>query len=151
MDNLDKNTINKFFRGQRNNNPMNIVCGPNHWQGMKGRQADRNFVQFETMTYGLRAAIILLTKYHRDYALTTVKGIIHRWAPDGGEVEKNYVTYVLNHLWKQDVSATRRDLYHLMQGMCYVESRYVLTETAFDAAMKECPMSVQNYWKGDSV
>lgn len=26
---MDKKEINKFFRGQRNNNPMNIVGGPN--------------------------------------------------------------------------------------------------------------------------
>ena len=93
---MKKESINKFFRGQRNNNPMNIVGGPNRWQGMKGKQEDRNFVQFTTMTYGVRAAMILLTKYHRDYNLKTVPEIIHRWAPDGGEAEKNYITHVRN-------------------------------------------------------
>ena len=134
-------------RGMRNCNPLNIVGGPNQWQGMAKGQTDKKFVQFVSVTHGLRAAIILLTRYHRDYALTTVKGIIHRWAPDGGEVEKNYVTFVANNLCKQAVSATRRDLYHLMQGMCYVESRYVLTETAFDAAMQICPKTIKDYWK----
>jgi len=33
---MDKQEINKFFRGQRNNNPMNIVGGSNQWQGMAG-------------------------------------------------------------------------------------------------------------------
>ena len=151
MDKLDKNTINKFFRGQRNNNPMNIVCGPNHWQGMKGRQADRNFVQFETMTMGVRAAMVILTKYHRDYNLKTVPEIVHRWAPDGGEVEKSYITYVRNTLFKSDINQTLADLFKLMQAMCWFESRYSLSKLMFYSALKECPLSVQNYWKGDRV
>ena len=146
--NLKGEEINKFFRGQRNNNPMNIVGGPNRWQGMKGKQEDRNFVQFTTMTYGVRAAMILLTKYHRDYNLKTVPEIIHRWAPDGGEAEKNYITHVRNTLFKSDINQTRADLLKLMQAMCWFESRYNLSQLMFNSAMKECPLSVQNYWRG---
>lgn len=143
----DKNTINKFFRGQRNNNPMNIVGGPNHWQGMKVGQTDRNFVQFETMTMGVRAAMVILTKYHRDYQLKTVPEIVHRWAPDGGEAEKNYITHVRNTLFKSDINQTRADLLKLMQAMCWFESRYNLSQLMFNSAMKECPVSVQSYWR----
>ena len=146
--NLKGEEINKFFRGQRNNNPMNIIGGPNKWQGMKGRQEDRNFVQFTTMTYGVRAAIILLTKYHRDYNLKTVPEIVHRWAPDGGEAEKNYITHVRNTLFKSDINQTRADLLKLMQAMCWFESRYNLSQLMFNSALKECPLSVQNYWRG---
>ena len=145
---MKKETINKFFRGQRNNNPMNIVGGPNRWQGMKGKQEDRNFVQFTTMTYGVRAAMILLTKYHRDYNLKTVPEIIHRWAPDGGEAEKNYITHVRNTLFKSDINQTRADLLKLMQAMCWFESRYNLSQLMFNTALKECPVSVQSYWRG---
>ena len=145
---MDKKEINKLFRGQRNNNPMNIIGGPNRWQGMKGRQEDRNFVQFTTMTYGVRAAIIILTKYHRDYNLKTVPEIVHRWAPDGGEAEKNYITHVRNTLFKSDINQTRADLLKLMQAMCWFESRYNLSQLMFNTALKECPLSVQNYWRG---
>ena len=145
---MKKETINKFFRGQRNNNPMNIIGGPNKWQGMKGKQEDRNFVQFTTMTYGVRAAIILLTKYHRDYLLKTVPEIVHRWAPDGGEAEKNYITHVRNTLFKSDINQTRADLLKLMQAMCWFESRYNLSQLMFNTALKECPVSVQSYWRG---
>lgn len=144
---MKKESINKFFRGQRNNNPMNIVGGPNRWQGMKGKQEDRNFVQFTTMTYGVRAAMILLTKYHRDYNLKTVPEIIHRWAPDGGEAEKNYITHVRNTLFKSDINQTRADLLKLMQAMCWFESRYNLSQLMFNTALKECPVSVQSYWR----
>ena len=145
--NLKGEEINKFFRGQRNNNPMNIIGGPNRWQGMKGRQEDRNFVQFTTMTYGVRAAMILLTKYHRDYNLKTVPEIVHRWAPDGGEAEKNYITHVRNTLFKSDINQTRADLFKLMQAMCWFESRYSLSQLMFNTALKECPVSVQSYWR----
>ena len=138
----------KLTRGMRNNNPMNIIGGPNRWQGMKGRQEDRNFVQFTTMTYGVRAAMILLTKYHRDYNLKTVPEIVHRWAPDGGEAEKNYITHVRNTLFKSDINQTRADLFKLMQAMCWFESRYNLSQLMFNTAMLKCPLSVQNYWRG---
>ena len=144
---LSKQEINKFFRGQRNNNPMNIVGGPNNWQGMAKGQTDKQFVQFTTMTYGVRAAIILLTRYHRDHGLKSVTKIVHRWAPDGGDAERNYTTYVRNTLWKEDVNQTRDDLFKVMQAMCWFESRYNLSRLMFDGAMKECPGSVQSYWR----
>ena len=145
---MDKKEINKFFRGQRNNNPMNIVGGPNKWQGMAKGQTDKQFVQFETMTMGVRAAMVILTKYHRDYQLKTVPEIVHRWAPDGGEAEKNYITHVRNTLFKSDINQTRADLLKLMQAMCWFESRYNLSQLMFNTALKECPLSVQNYWRG---
>jgi hypothetical protein len=145
---MDKESINKFFRGQRNNNPMNIVGGPNKWQGMAKGQTDKQFVQFETMTMGVRAAMVILTKYHRDYNLKTVPEIVHRWAPDGGEAEKNYITHVRNILFKSDINQTRADLLKLMQAMCWFESRYNLSQLMFNTALKECPLSVQNYWRG---
>ena len=144
---MDKKEIDMFFRGQRNNNPMNIVGGTNQWQGMAGKQNDKQFVQFTSMTYGVRAAIILLTKYHRDHGLHTVTAIVHRWAPDGGDAERNYTTHVRNTLCKENVSATRADLLKVMQAMCWFESRYTLTELMFNMAMKECPQSVQSYWR----
>ena len=137
----------KLTRGMRNCNPMNIVGGPNQWQGMKVGQTDRNFVQFETMTMGVRAAMVILTKYHRDYNLKTVPEIVHRWAPDGGEAEKNYITHVRNTLFKSDINQTRADLFKLMQAMCWFESRYNLSQLMFNTAMKECPVSVQSYWR----
>ena len=144
---MDKENTKKFFRGQRNNNPMNIVGGPNNWQGMAKGQTDKQFVQFTTMTYGVRAAIILLTKYHRDHGLHNVTAIVHRWAPDGGDAERNYTTYVRNTLCKEQVSNTRADLLKVMQAMCWFESCYTLSQLMFDMAMKECPQSVQSYWR----
>ena len=70
-------------RGIRNNNPLNIRrTGKDQWKGMAEVQGDRSFCQFETMEYGWRAAFHLLTRtYYGKHRLTTIRGIISRWAP----------------------------------------------------------------------
>ena len=67
-------------RGIRNNNPGNLRHS-SQWQGLRTEQADPAFCQFETMAYGIRALIKTLITYHRRYGLSTVAGIIRRWAP----------------------------------------------------------------------
>ena len=48
-------------RGLRNNNPLNIIKSENiNWKGEVKPSTDRNFAQFETKEYGLRAALCLL-------------------------------------------------------------------------------------------
>lgn len=67
-------------RGLRNNNPGNIRKGEN-WQGLAAQQLDPEFCTFETMAWGIRALVVLLRTYRFKYGLTTVKGIVNRWAP----------------------------------------------------------------------
>ena len=64
-----------------------------------------------------------------------------------GDAERNYTTYVRNTLWKEDVNQTRDDLFKVMQAMCWFESRYNLSRLMFGGAMKECPQTVQSYWR----
>ncbi len=48
----------KQARGMRNNNPLNIVKSEKiNWQGEVKPSTDPNFAQFETLEYGLRAAL----------------------------------------------------------------------------------------------
>ncbi len=85
-------TKNKTPRSVRNNNPLNIRRNRTQWQGMKSVQTDRDFVQFETMAYGWRAAFIILTRsYYLKYNLSTPEDIISRWAP---ATENNVRAYV---------------------------------------------------------
>lgn len=77
-------------RGIRNNNPLNIRIG-NVWLGEVTNPTDNEFEQFVSMFYGLRAGFILLRRYIRRYHLTTVPGIISRWAPGS---ENNTVKYI---------------------------------------------------------
>ncbi len=64
-------------RGERNNNPLNIrrVAGT-HWRGEAAVQDDPAFVQFEDITWGVRAALKLLRTYRDKYAATSIKEII---------------------------------------------------------------------------
>lgn len=80
-------------RGLRNNNPGNIRHGEK-WQGMAVNQTDPEFVQFESLTWGIRALVVLLQTYRRKHRLTTVRGIITRWAPPSENDTEAYIRAV---------------------------------------------------------
>ncbi len=84
-------------RGIRNNNPGNIRKGID-WQGMRARQTDSAFVQFDDPVYGIRAMNKVLKTYARKYKLHTVRGIINRWAPPSENITSSYITDVANSL-----------------------------------------------------
>lgn len=67
-------------RGIRNNNAGNLRHG-SKWDGLRSEQTDPDFCQFVSMAYGCRALIKTLITYHCRYGLSTVAGIIRRWAP----------------------------------------------------------------------
>lgn len=77
-------------RGIRNNNPLNIRVG-NTWLGEVTNPTDRQFEQFVSMRYGIRAAFIILRRYIRRYHLDTVPDIIATWAPSS---ENNTTAYI---------------------------------------------------------
>lgn len=76
----------------KNNNPGNIRVGDN-WQGsIPGAGA---FVNFSTLAYGFRAMFKLLQTYYKSHNLTTIRGIIERWAPPSDNNPTNsYITTI---------------------------------------------------------
>jgi hypothetical protein len=72
-------------RGWRNKNPGNIrKTGEwKNWQGIAPdiEQTDKEFVVFKTHAFGIRALARTLITYRDKYHLTTIAGIIGRWAP----------------------------------------------------------------------
>ena len=77
-------------RGIRNNNPLNIRLTPlNDWMGKVMHNTDGAFEQFTSMTWGFRAAMILLDRYIQKGA-NTIRKIVSKWAPatDGNHTEK---------------------------------------------------------------
>lgn len=129
-------------RGIRNNNPANIRRGCN-WKGLAKVQTDREFCQFDSMTWGVRALLVTLRTYVVKHHLHTVREIITRWAPssDGNNTEK-YIKFVEDAI-KQDyipitlsLAAIDFDvryqhseclLYLITRAMCKMESRYNLS------------------------
>lgn len=83
-------TDKKLPRGVRNNNPGNIELG-DPWQGMREKQTDGRFAQFETAAYGIRALARTLITYQDKYGIRTVSAAINRWAPP---VENDTGAYV---------------------------------------------------------
>ena len=82
-------------RGLRNNNPLNIrrVAGTK-WKGQAAEQKDKEFVQFESLAWGLRAAFCILNTYRRKYKAVCVEDIINRWAPPSENATSEYIRTV---------------------------------------------------------
>lgn len=81
----------KKARGLRNNNPGNIRINEDLFRGEIRPSTDKSFKQFETMAHGYRAIFKILRNYHTRYALTTIRQMITRWAP---EKENNTAAYI---------------------------------------------------------
>ena len=86
-------------RGLRNNNPLNIRHSKDQWQGTATTQTDKDFVQFQSMAYGYRAAWRILNTYYKKLKerkkYFTVENIIHRWAPPSENDTISYIRTVL--------------------------------------------------------
>lgn len=84
----------------RNCNPLNICHTRTLWKGeisptssLPPKQGDRGglFCRFIDMSYGFRAAFVLLRTYMQKHHLYTIEKIIHRWAPP---TENNTIAYI---------------------------------------------------------
>lgn len=128
-------------RGIRNNNPANIRCG-SYWRGLVNKPTDKEFCQFISMSWGVRALLITLRAYVVKHHLHTVREIITRWAPpsDGNNTEK-YIEYVEKAVEQidtpiplslQEIDFMSRNqhreciLYVVAKAMCKIESGYNL-------------------------
>ena len=82
-------------RGLRNNNPLNIrrVAGTK-WKGQAVEQKDKEFVQFASVEYGIRAAFCILDTYRRKYKAVCIEDIINRWAPPSENATSEYIRTV---------------------------------------------------------
>ena len=83
----------------RNNNPLNIRHSSDRWEGARKEQTDKNFVQFESMVYGYRAAWKILESYWKHFHSTgqpfNVTTILNRWAPPTENDTQTYIRTVL--------------------------------------------------------
>lgn len=128
-------------RGIRNNNPANIRRGC-AWKGLAEKQTDREFCQFVTMTWGVRALLVTLRTYVVKHHLHTVREIITRWAPPSdGNITEKYIEFVEKAVREIDspitLSLEEMDfykewqhseciLYLIAKAMCKIESGYNL-------------------------
>lgn len=128
-------------RGIRNNNPANIRRG-SYWRGLVNKPTDKEFCQFISMSWGVRALLITLRTYVVKHHLHTVREIITRWAPptDGNNTER-YIEYVEKAVEQIEpplqpslqnidfMSLSQHSecvLYIVAKAMCKIESGYNL-------------------------
>ena len=116
-------------RGLRNCNPLNIrrVAGT-RWKGQAATQTDRQFVQYESMEWGLRAAFCLLRTYRNKYKANCIRDIITRWAPPSENDTDAYIKNVC--LWTGFGGLqrlTEKDWPRLVQAMAKQECGTVLS------------------------
>lgn len=78
-----KTRLNSIPLGVKLNNPLNIrYSAQNQWLGLSRRAPEcKGFCRFTDVSYGYRAAILLMLRYMRSYGLKTPSGIVYRWAP----------------------------------------------------------------------
>jgi len=88
----------KETRGLRNNNPGNLRHGSD-WKGLSTAQTDKDFCQFTSVVYGIRALYVTLVTYTNVHNIRTVNKIIHRYAPpsDNNDTD-SYVDAVCQEL-----------------------------------------------------
>lgn len=127
----------KIPRGIRNNNPLNIRIG-NEWLGERPNPTDRTFEEFCMMTYGLRAAFIILRRYIKRYQLNTIAEIIPRWSPEGEDKERTYIEVVC---LRSGLSAYTTITYEnkatmvaLVEAMAYFECGVPISRTLIEKA-----------------
>jgi hypothetical protein len=134
-------TKKRLPRGVRNNNPLNISLGKGTtWQGQCAKQTDGRFVQFEKLSYGLRAAFKILDLYIDAYHLDTVEKIVARWAPKNENDTAAYTHLVLKFSGLGDGEIIRPgnkyQMQRLVSAMANVENGSVPSQQQMDEGWK---------------
>lgn len=80
-------------RGERNNNPGNLVKSDTPWEG-EVQGSDARFATFATPEAGIRAMGKNLLAYQDKHGIDTVEGVISRWAPATENDTSSYVAAV---------------------------------------------------------
>ncbi|MBI6256459.1 structural protein, partial [Proteus mirabilis] len=81
----------------RNNNPGNLRHGE-PWQGLSAQQTDKDFCQFVSTEYGIRAIYVLMRTYEKKYGLCSIREIINRYAPPKENNTEGYIQRVAKEL-----------------------------------------------------
>lgn len=132
------------IRGIRNNNPFNIVKGI-AWKGLSPSQSDSRFCQFQSLSFGIRAGIIILRNYisgHNSARLpfNTIEKIINRFAPPSENQTTLYIRLVSEKTSIPSTQVIRPDdedtICRIAQAICSVEVGVIFPLDLFHSAYK---------------
>lgn len=130
-------------RGIRNNNPLNIRKGST-WVGERPVQTDREFEEFLSMEFGLRAGLKLIRNHVSGFngsrpKCSTLYKLIYRWAPPSENDTEAYLKTVcrltgfspFTMLKADDGKTLRAVAWAMVQVECGVELPIEKFETAW--------------------
>lgn len=102
------------------NNPGNIRYNPAY----KGCVGDsKGFCKFSSMGFGYRALLVTLTTYFTKYGLTTIRGIISRYAPPSENNTESYINLVSRKTgFAADKVLSKEDLIKLIPAIVLQEN-----------------------------
>ena len=129
----------KTPRGIRKCNPGNIRTTKDKWIGLRPKQTDKEFFQFEEMRWGYRALIRTLQNYRRIHGCYTITDFITRWAPNS---ENNTLAYIKSVCFQLGVPSVYVPDVDDRDTMCALAAAISKHENGVDANMKE----VQDGW-----
>lgn len=109
---------NKTPRGIRNNNPGNLRWG-DPWQGMvpASERTDKDFVQFQSPKWGIRAMLRTLITYYDKYGINTVQAAIRRWAPPNENDTQAYINAVAARIGVTPTQHINFHDYHVLSAL----------------------------------
>lgn len=123
-------------RGIRNNNPLNIRRSVNNWKGKIQKSTDKNFEQFTSIVFGIRAAMVCMrthcNRLKEKNVSPTVKALMAIWAPSTENDTERYVQVVCrisdNRLTPNTVidPSNRAQYCLLIWAMAYFETGTIL-------------------------
>ena len=128
--------MNEPTRGVLNNNPTNIRLNPAiSWDGQVSaeHQTDKEFVQFVSAQYGIRAALVNLHTHAlrllQKGEQPTVAALCAIWAPPGeNDTEAEINNALAGQLWteltRQTVIITPAQFISLARGLVFAENGY---------------------------
>lgn len=133
-----------MIRGIRNNNPGNIDRTGVKWLGMADDQSsDRRFIVFKEMKWGCRAMIRTLMTYRTRHKLSTIRGIVSRWAPPNENNTNGYIARVAKDSgFGQDevIPFTAEAYVRIAKAMACVECTYEAAKVISDATWQEAAL-----------
>ena len=104
------------------NNIFNIRANGAKWVGQIG--SNKGFAEFDTQEHAIRAWLMLMRTYRRKYGLTTIRGIINRFAPPSENNTEKYVRYCCTVTLKGSMEPiTNKATYYVLgQAMARMET-----------------------------
>lgn len=107
------------------NNIFNIRVGSS-WLGSSGSY--KGFVCFRSVDFGIRAWLILMRTYRHKYMITTIQGIVSRFAPSSENDTARYIAFVARcSVLPADAFLSSDDQYYeIAIWMARMESGYSL-------------------------